>query len=109
MKMHPKDFLDEFIDLEKAQKDPQFNLDDPEACDLCGTPFNTQEYLIDGEVKNTPQISIENGVSVGQWAYMCSECFQAKGVAIRWGRGQLYKKSSENEWLLVGGFPPDEL
>ena len=108
MKNNPKEFFDTFIDLEKAQIDPQFNLDDPEVCDLCGTSFNTQEYLIDGEVKDTPQIPVENTMSMGQWAYMCPECFQARGVAIRWGKGQLYQKTPENDWLLVGGFPPDE-
>ena len=108
MKIHPKEFLGEFIDLKKAKKDPQFNLDDPEVCDLCGISFDTQGYLIDGETKDTPQISLGNEVSMGQWAYMCLECFQARGVAIKWGKGQLYQKTSTNDWLLVGGFPPDE-
>ena len=108
MEKHLNEFLSKYIDLERSQKDPQFNFDSPEACDLCGTPFSTQEYLIDGEVNDTPQIPVENGMGIGQWAYMCPECFQARGIAIRWGRGQLYQKTLENDWLLVGGFPPDE-
>jgi hypothetical protein len=103
-----KNFLEEFIDIEKSNVDPQFNLDEPESCDLCGKSFSNQEFFIDGEVKDTNQISLANGQSVGEWAYMCPECFKNRGVAIKWGRGQLYQKTLNNEWLLVGGFPPDE-
>ena len=107
MNANIKEFIETFIEVEKAKNDPQFNLDSPEACDLCGTPFENQEYLIDGEVINSPQIPVGNGTTMGQWAYMCPGCFQSRGVGIKWGRGQLYKKTSDNEWLLVGGFPPD--
>lgn len=108
MKNNPREFLSIYIDMEKAKRDPQFNIDDPKICNLCSTPFATQEFLIDGEVKDTTQLSLGNGVTMGQWAYMCPECFQAKGVAIKWGKGQLYEKTMANKWLLVGGFPPDE-
>jgi len=108
MKINSREYLGKFIESEKSQKDPQFNLDNPEKCDLCGTSFISQDFLIDGEVKDTPQIFLENGQSVGQWAYMCAECFKARGIDIKWGRGQLYEKTTSNEWLLVGGFPPDE-
>ena len=108
MKKYSSEFFSEFIDLKRAQKNPQFNLDRPVACDLCGAPFNTQDYLIDGEVKDTTQIPVGDGTTMGQWAYMCPECFQSRGVAIKWGRGQVYQKTPENEWLLVGGFSPDE-
>jgi hypothetical protein len=99
----------QFIDREKSQKDPEFNWDNPESCDLCATSFLFQKYLIDGMVTDTPQKTLPSGETMGQWGYMCSECFVKRGVGIGWGRGQLYEKTPDDEWLLVGGFPPDEL
>jgi hypothetical protein len=107
MKNNPTDFLSMYIEMDRATKDPQFNLDNPEICNFCAAPFATQQFLIDGEAKNTVQIPLGNGESMGQWAYMCSKCFQARGVSIKWGKGQLYKKTLDNKWLLVGGFPPE--
>jgi ribosomal protein L24E len=38
---------------------------------------------------------------------MCGDCFVFGGGKIGVGTGQLYL-NEEGEWLLVGGFPPDE-
>jgi hypothetical protein len=40
-----KHFLEEFIDIEKSNLDPQFNLDEPESCDLCGKSFSDEEFF----------------------------------------------------------------
>lgn len=103
------DYLEQFVDLKKANVNPQYNLDDPQSCDLCGKSFSSEIFLIDGEVRNTEKIPLPNGESMGQWAYMCAKCFKLNGVGIKWGKGQLYKRVSDDEWLLVSGFPPDDL
>ena len=100
--------LSELVDLDRAQKNPQYCHDSPESCDLCGASLRDAEFLVDGEAKDTNQIATPNGGSMGQWAYMCATCFPSRGVAIAWGRGQLYQRQEGGSWLLVAGFPPEE-
>jgi hypothetical protein len=58
--------------------------------------LNGQRFVIDGMVgqKN----------SSGGWAYMCATCFTSHGAGIGWGKGQLYERTPDNEWLQVAGF-----
>lgn len=103
-----RDNLTPLVDIERALRDPQYCHDAPDTCDLCGTSFEEAEFLVDGEAKDTTQISLPDGRAMGQWAYMCAKCFADYGVGIKWGRGQLYKQIEKETWLLVAGFPPDE-
>lgn len=107
--MNADDLLKETADYLRAQSDPQYCLDEVPNCNLCGRDMASARFMIDGEVKGTPQTSLPNGASAGQWAYMCATCFNVHGVAIKWGRGQLYERNSGGEWLLVGGFPPPDV
>lgn len=100
--------LSQTVDLERAQKNPDYCYDNPENCDLCGASLLQEEFLVDGEAKGTEQISVPSGGSMGQWAYMCATCFANRGVAIVWGHGQLYQRQENGSWLLVAGFPPEE-
>ena len=43
------------------------------------------------------------------WAHMCSSCFLASGEGLGWGDGQLFARKLDGSWLLVAGFPPDDL
>ena len=100
--------LAQLADHERALKNPQYCYDSPETCDLCGKSFLGAEFLVDGETKGTEQIQVPGGDSMGQWAYMCANCFASHGVAVGWGRGQLYQRRDDGSWLMVAGFPPDE-
>ena len=102
--------INELIDqaLRCTLKNPQYCYDSPETCDLCGKSFLGAEFLVDGETKGTEQIQVPGGDSMGQWAYMCANCFASHGVAVGWGRGQLYQRRDDGSWLMVAGFPPDE-
>ncbi len=95
------------IDRVRAEREQVYCLDDLDRCNLCGKSFDTESFIVDGEVKATPQTMLPNGSSVGQWAYMCIDCFLNRGVGIGWGHGQLYEKTSDNEWLQIAGFPPE--
>lgn len=100
--------LSQLVDRERAMKSADYCHDNPESCDLCGLSLQGEEFLVDGEVKGTSRIATPDGGGMGQWAYMCAHCFAARGVAIAWGRGQLYQRQSDGSWLLVAGFPPEE-
>ena len=49
---------------------------------------------------------VPDGTSMGQWANMCAGCFQARGVGVVWGSGQLYERTPNGTWLMMAGFPP---
>ena len=100
--------LSQLVDHDRALKSPDYCHDNPEFCDLCGGSLRDAEFLVDGEVTDTSQIATPDGGSMGQWAYMCASCFAARGVAVAWGRGQLYQRQTDGSWLLVAGFPPEE-
>lgn len=97
--------LEAMIDRERAEREQEYCLDDLDFCNLCGKSLANERFVIDGEVRETSQVSLPNGGSVGQWAYMCSSCFAIKGAGIRWGKGQLYEQISRAEWLRVAGGP----
>ncbi len=44
MQNPPQDPLEKFINMEDALSNPQFNLDDPESCDLCGKLFLEESF-----------------------------------------------------------------
>ena len=93
------------IDQIRAQREQQYCLDVLDLCNLCGKSLKKERFVIDGEVKGTPQIKLPVGSGVGQWAYMCSSCFSNRGFGIRFGRGQLYEQIAPGRWLQVAGFP----
>jgi hypothetical protein len=37
---------------------------------------------------------------------MCPKCFCTKGFGIGWGKGQLYMRQDDKNWLLTAGFAP---
>jgi hypothetical protein len=98
--------LEELIDLERANQEKQFSAESPARCDLCSKPFIAERFFVDGEVKGTPQVGVPDGTSMGQWANMCAGCFQARGVGVVWGSGQLYERKPNGTWLMMAGFPP---
>ena len=69
-----------------------------ESCDICGKSFGARRFMVDGNRRG-------RGI---EWACMCSICFLREGDGIEWGKGQLYTQMDAGEWLLTGGFPPEE-
>jgi hypothetical protein len=65
-------------------------------CDLCGCDMRVRRFMIDGRL---------NGPGGGA-ANMCSKCYWAHGVGIKWGTGQLYTQMEDGTWLMTAGFPP---
>lgn len=97
--------LEAMIDRHRAERDEEYCLDDLDFCNLCGKSLTNERFVIDGEVKETISVTLPNEHVMGQWAYMCSNCFSRRGVGIRWGNGQLYEQTPDGEWLKVAGFP----
>lgn len=100
--------LNGLLNRERAEGEQNFCYDDLDVCNLCGRELAPFGYVIDGEVKGTPQTAIPGGSTVGQWAYMCPSCFSRRGVGVKWGAGQLYERQPDGEWLMVGGFSPED-
>jgi hypothetical protein len=101
--------LEVLIDRQRAERNPQYCLDVLDLCNLCGKSLAGERFVIDGEVKGTPQIEAFGGATMGQWAYMCGACFVTRGAGIAWGKGQLYEQAKIGEWLLVAGHPPEQI
>lgn len=99
--------LARMVERERAEREQTYCLDELECCDLCGGQLLEFSYAVDGQVRGMPQLPIPDGSTMGQWAYMCPNCFEQRGVAIEWGCGQLYERQTTGDWLLVGGFPPE--
>jgi len=64
----------------------------PTECDICTTPLSRETFMSDGRLR-------EEGV----WANMCGDCTVYYGAGLGWGTGQLYRKETDGEWLLVAG------
>lgn len=88
--------LEEYVDMDTAEKRRMYYAGAPAACGLCGRSLSGRKFMVDGKVRG----------SCG-WANMCGDCFRTHGVGIGWGYGQLYQRD-ENGWLEVGGFCPEE-
>jgi hypothetical protein len=43
------------------------------------------------------------------WANLCPACYYGNVLGLGWGEGQLYRKDSNEQWVLVAGGDPDEL
>lgn len=89
--------LAEIADRIEGEKRGEWHVDPPDSCDYCRRTLSTFTYFVDGKEKQG-----------FQWGNMCPDCFEVRGDAIRWGAGQLYQQVRSNEWLMVGGFPPDD-
>jgi hypothetical protein len=70
-----------------------------EECDICDKPFSSRRFMVDGNRRG-------RGI---EWACMCSACFLREGEGIGYGKGQLYTHMDNDEWLMTGGFPPQEM
>jgi|GEM_PF-329150 len=84
------------IDKVEAKKRNDYLLSVPDECDICSIPFQVEPFMIDGKIN-------------GQMAFasMCADCHYFYGEGIGWGKGQVYQKINDENWLLVGGFPPE--
>lgn len=89
--MPDKNQFEEIIDIEDAKKRNIIIHNNIKYCDFCRKLMCEEQYLIDGATKHGP------------WGWMCFECFSEKGIGIKFGIGQLYKKIA-NKWLLVAGY-----
>ena len=98
--------FERLIEKERAERDVQICADSPTQCDLCHGLLADHRFMIDGEIKGGPQISTVDGQTMGEWGYMCGDCFSARGVGIKWGTGQLFQRNGANDWVLVAGFQP---
>jgi hypothetical protein len=99
--------LEQLIDRVRAAKLAQICLDAPDHCSICHAEFTGHRFMVDGEIRGTPQVTLPGGETAGQWGYMCAQCFYRHGYRVIWGRGQLYERTAEGDWLLVAGFPPE--
>jgi len=77
-----------------AQNEIYFNA--PEQCDVCKTTLTGKRFMVDG--------NFEPGGCL--WGCMCAKCFLKVGEGIGWGKGQLYTKLKNGEWLMTAGFRP---
>lgn len=84
-------------DFAEGHRQQQYYLMPPETCDLCGCALEDCSLFIDGSLQ---------GEMI--FANMCADCFLAKGSGIGWGTGQLYHQETDDSWLMVGGFPPED-
>ena len=67
-------------------------------CDFCKKSI-LGRHLIDGLVKGTPF----------EFACMCPTCHQARGSGFGEGKGQLYTRLTNGQFLQTFGFSSDEL
>lgn len=92
-----EELLDKFVvnnpsnDTEREAQDP------PDQCAFCKADVAHRKYYVDGKLKGN-----------AMWANMCSRCFHAKGEGIGWGRGQLYQRQRNGDWIMVAGGPPND-
>lgn len=77
-----------------AQDEIYFNA--PEQCDVCKTTLTDKRFMVDGNFKPGGCL----------WGCMCAKCFLKVGEGIGWGKGQLYTKLENGEWLMTAGFRP---
>jgi hypothetical protein len=66
-------------------------------CDFCRRKI-TGRHMIDGVVGDS-----------FQFALMCPQCHKVRGNGFGSGKGQLYTKLSDGQWLQTFGFTQDQL
>ncbi|MCX5812542.1 MAG: hypothetical protein NT178_08360 [Proteobacteria bacterium] len=84
-------------DMKQAKMHGEHHPDPPESCDECGCQLDENHFFVDGRLRGELM-----------WANMCPECFAEKGEGIGWGKGQLYMKQTNGDWLMTGGFAPGD-
>ena len=84
------------VDLAEGEKRQTYWMGDINECDKCGRSFTSETLMIDALM--VP--------GTGTWGNVCTECATKAGAQIGWGKGQLYRKTEDDKWLLVAGFPP---
>ena len=63
--------------------------DKPDVCQLC--PTKIEDVFVDGKTK------------AGPWAIMCPFCALAHGVGLGIGKGQLYGKTVDDNFVKMRG------
>ena len=63
-----------------------------ENCDGCGVDLSTVGLFVDGS---------SNGAA---WGNYCASCCFNHGVAVGWGKGQLYARQPDGSWKGIAGF-----
>ena len=63
-----------------------------ENCDGCSVDLSTVGLFIDGS-------SGKDG-----WGNYCANCSLTRGVAVGWGKGQLYARQPDGSWAGIAGF-----
>lgn len=91
--------LVEYAEEERAMAAPFYFNNPPKGCHLCGHPFSVGDLMADC------QLDFGNEI----WGCVCQGCFDAHGAGIGYGVGQLYRMVDKGRWLLLAGFPPDDL
>ena len=61
----------------------------PDKCDICGSKLTHK--MIDGRT------------SSGQWGLLDLKCHASHGVGLGTGKGQLYEKQADGQWLKIQG------
>ena len=56
-------------------------------CDLCGCEIT--DALVDGATR------------MGPWAVMCPKCHKIHGIGLGTGRGQMYKRDADGDFVKV--------
>jgi hypothetical protein len=87
--------LEQYEDALALKKKREIHCSPPAACDLCKQDLKAKRYFVDGALRGS-----------ASWANMCAKCFRAHGDEIGWGKGQLYLKQKNGDWLQVAGFRP---
>lgn len=85
--------LKKFADIELGLERDETFIDPPGECGLCGRDLMTRSLFVDGKLKE----------SAG-WSIMCPECFTENGEGLEWGKGQLYQRTEDGDWLCVAGW-----
>ena len=68
-------------------------------CDICSRPMSPERFMVDG-----PASASANPM----WGNLCVVCAHKYSSNIGWGKAQLYERSSEGEWALASGGPPED-
>lgn len=83
-------------DVEEGLRQEQYYLNPSDNCGLCDSSLEERHLFVDGCLR-------------GQliWSIMCAECFSRNGEGIGWGKGQLYQRQADGDWLMIAGFRPE--
>lgn len=81
------------IDIDRAIDEATQITEPSDSCDFCRTPSSRLNHLVDGA--NTG----------AGWAWMCPDCWEQHGLGLGIGKGQLFTKQPDENWIWTAGFP----